>query len=206
MKNNILSLCLLCLMGVCFSSCELIKQLDDETDDRITVFNDAHKNISFNPSQSSIDVNIISSVPWRARSNADWCRVNPVSGQAGNSKVQISADVNKEKETRKAEVRFTAGSAELVIRVSQVGLQSRSLVITHKSEEFTAPIFTGVHSGTVNWGDEVIEDVMSVEEHKYTTPGEKEVSFDLWGEKGAIQVELHGIKDVLRIDLSGLRE
>lgn len=206
MKRNIFLAYLLGLVGFCFSSCEYIKESEDKAEDRITVYNDDHKNIVFSPDVSSLEIYIISNVSWTSSSNADWCHTEPSSGEAGNCTIKIKADMNTGAAQRNADIRFSAGSAEVVISVMQSGVQTRSFTITHKAENFGIPVFYGVYGGTVDWGDNVVEDLMSANEHKYNKSGEKNVTFDLLYEENTMQIEVHGIKDVCRIDISNLRK
>ena len=67
------------------------------------------------------------------------------------------------------------------------------------------PLFSGVYGGYVDWGDGHQNDFGSVEQHEYDKAGEKTVIFELEGEKADIKMNLHGVRHIIRIDLSGLR-
>lgn len=203
MKNNRFA-GMMFLLVFSFSACEVIEHVE-EPEDRITVFNDEHKNIHFNPGGGSVEANIISNTLWTASSDSDWCTVEPSSGESGNIRVTVSVTGNKESETRNARITFTAGSAVFVMNISQTGIDPITMSVTHKADLFYMPLFSGVYGGYVDWGDGHQNDFGSVEQHEYDKAGEKTVIFELEGEKADIKMNLHGVRHIIRIDLSGLR-
>lgn len=206
MKNKMFLICAFVYALLCLSACEAFEHIIDEPEDRITVFNDDHKNLAFSPGESSVDINVISNIPWTASSVEDWYDVDPMSAPSGNTKVTVSVAENMTSEARNSEITFTAGKAVLVINISQTGVKALTFTVTHKADIFHMPLFSGVYDGFVNWGDGSVDEIDVAEVHDYKVSGEKTVSFELMGERNDIQIEMNGIKDVIRIDISGLRK
>lgn len=92
-------------------------------------------------SESSINVRsagetsaiiVKTSVPWTASSSADWCRVNPGTGPAGSTAVEITVDPQPEGgyEDRECLITFVAGGIKSELKILQ--RQANALILSNK--------------------------------------------------------------------------
>ena len=63
--------------------------------------------------------------------SADWCRVSPMSGTAGNASITISASENTGYDDRSEVITLTAGELEMTIAVTQK--QTDAIIISRTS-------------------------------------------------------------------------
>ena len=188
------------------SGCDIFEHGEGQEDDRIALLNDEHLNISFGPATDSLDSRLISNTNWKATSDSKWCIVEPSSGHSGNSKVMFIVSENNEEEPRTANISFTAGSVSLNVQVVQTGISVMTLLITHEADILQSPVFDGLISGHVSWGDGEKSDMKSAESHEYKDKGTKTATFEFIGDPESLQVEIKGITGIQCIDFSGMRK
>lgn len=71
-----------------------------------------------NALNNEIVIAFVSNVDWSASTKDSWVSISPKTGKTGLSKVKINVE-NNEGEERSTSVEFTAGEAQLIIRVNQ---------------------------------------------------------------------------------------
>ena len=78
--------------------------------------------LSFKAEGGSASVAVVSTVKWKAQSNADWCKVKPASGSS-NATLTVTASPFMQQGSREAEIFFTGeGGLSQSLKVSQAGL------------------------------------------------------------------------------------
>lgn len=202
--NRYINSLMVLLVAAATSGCELFDTEEPEKVDLISVVSDADENLSFMGGKDSRQVYIYSEKSWTASSDCSWCTVFPLSGFGGSNQLTISVASNEVSEGREAVITLTSGEAVAYIYVSQAGVQPSVIKITHLGSFFRMPLFEGVFSGTVRWGDGSRSDFSEAKDHEYDAPGQKVVRFELLGDDSALQMDIKGIEGITEIDISGI--
>ena len=115
MKN--IYIFILLLIASFSTSCDQF--MESLTSDRITLANEANKDLHFGGEGGSKSIVMKASTDWSAVSDKKWCRLTPTEGLSSDIQLTINVDENRSDESRKAVVTITAGECSLVIDVTQ---------------------------------------------------------------------------------------
>ncbi len=72
--------------------------------------------------------------------STSWCSVDPISGEAGDSRFTVSVQANNTDSSRSAEIRIISGDDEESIRVEQPGLADESEALDFDDEVFKSAL------------------------------------------------------------------
>ena len=113
MKKNLIYLLFICLF---FAGCE-----DEETEyDLGTVFDVSDVEVIIADTGEGTDNTIITSnVPWTISGTSDWCTVEPMSGEAGTTRVYFTATDNTDTSDRNVQYTLNVGGEKMLITVIQ---------------------------------------------------------------------------------------
>lgn len=113
MKKNLIYLLFICLS---FAGCE-----DEETEyDLGTVFDVSDVEVIIADTGEGTDNTIITSnVPWTISGTSDWCTVEPMSGEAGTTRVYFTATDNTDTSDRNVQYTLNVGGEKVLITVIQ---------------------------------------------------------------------------------------
>ena len=113
MKKNLIYLLFICLF---FAGCE-----DEETEyDLGTVFDVSDVEVIIADTGEGTDNTIITSnVPWTISGTSDWCTVEPMSGEAGTTRVYFTATDNTDTSDRNVQYTLNVGGEKVLITVIQ---------------------------------------------------------------------------------------
>ena len=113
MKKNLIYLLFICLF---FAGCE-----DEETKyDLGTVFDVSDVEVIIADTGEGTDNTIITSnVPWTISGSSDWCTVEPMSGEAGTTRVYFTATDNTDTSDRNVQYTLNVGGEKVLITVIQ---------------------------------------------------------------------------------------
>lgn len=113
MKKNLIYLLFICLS---FAGCE-----DEETEyDLGTVFDVSDVEVIIADTGEGTDNTIITSnVPWTISGSSDWCTVEPMSGEAGTTRVYFTATDNTDTSDRNVQYTLNVGGEKMLITVIQ---------------------------------------------------------------------------------------
>ena len=113
MKKNLIYLLFICLF---FAGCE-----DEETEyDLGTVFDVSDVEVIIADTGEGTDNTIITSnVPWTISGSSDWCTVEPMSGEAGTTRVYFTATDNTDTSDRNVQYTLNVGGEKVLITVIQ---------------------------------------------------------------------------------------
>lgn len=100
------------LLAACMVSCKK----DPKVEDAVTI-KTADATVPVEGGVVSISIN--ASVPWTAKSSADWLSISPTSGEAGDATIKASVLKNENLDDRTAEVTVTAGTKSAKFTVTQ---------------------------------------------------------------------------------------
>lgn len=100
------------LLAACMVSCKK----DPKVEDAVTI-KTADATVPVEGGVVSISIN--ASVPWTAKSSADWLTLSPTSGEAGDATIKASVLKNENLDDRVAEVTVTAGTKSAKFTVTQ---------------------------------------------------------------------------------------
>ena len=100
------------LLAACMVSCKK----DPKVEDAVTI-KTADATVPVEGGVVSISIN--ASVPWTAKSSADWLTLSPTSGEAGDATIKASVLKNENLDDRTAEVTVTAGTKSAKFTVTQ---------------------------------------------------------------------------------------
>lgn len=114
--NRINEVLLLLALFVGLTSC---REIDEKESDRITLANDANRELHFSGDGGSRSIVMKATTIWSAVSDQDWCIVNPPEGTPSDLRLTITADSSRSDEPRTATVTVTAGEATMLITVVQ---------------------------------------------------------------------------------------
>ena len=116
--NKIYILFLVVTLCVCLGSCD---ELTDLLSDRITLSNDANRELHFNGDGGSKSILMKSTSSWSALSDQDWCTVSPAEGLVSDIQLTVTVSASDSVQPRSAKVTVIAGTAEIEISVVQDG-------------------------------------------------------------------------------------
>lgn len=214
------------LAVISLSGCDLLQQ---GVSDGITLVNENDSELEFDWEGDRTKVQVAAMRDWTSESDSKWCIVTPAKGTCEDTVVKILVDKNRTSEDRTAVVTLKAGSTTLEISVVQLGKPDSDeeddsneddsdeddnpdeddetflFMVTHETQNFNMPVIEGDFKGLILWGDGK-EDAYSssVTSHAYVKADERVVIMQLTGKPQDFEVEFPSLKDIVKIDLSGL--
>lgn len=103
------------LAGV-LMACEEKDKEPQEQEESLTLSQEA---VTLSPEGGSATVVLTSSVAWIATPSATWLKVSPDAGNAGSTRITVSAGKNDSGQDRSGTVRISAGTKSASVSVSQ---------------------------------------------------------------------------------------
>lgn len=212
---------------ISLSACEEIQQVVTAG---ITLLNEEKSAVEFTHDGGRVEVAIAAIEDWTAESDSRWCIVTPAKGTNKDTKVVILADKNRKSEDRTAVVTLKTASTTIEINVLQhqkpependdqddsgnndnggnpdvQPAENFLFMITHEAKNFQMPVISGNFTGLILWGDGKEEEFSpSATGHDYFKADERIVIMQFDGRSDSFKVEFNSLKDIVKVDLSGL--
>ena len=207
---------------ISLSACEEIQQVVTAG---ITLLNEEKSAVEFTHDGGRVEVAIAAIEDWTAESDSRWCIVTPAKGTNKDTKVVILADKNRKSEDRTAVVTLKTASTTIEINVLQHQKpepekepdedeeependdqdENFLFMITHEAKNFQMPVIYGNFTGLILWGDGKEEEFSpSATGHDYFKTDERIVIMQFDGRSDSFKVEFNSLKDIVKVDLSGL--
>lgn len=207
---------------ISLSACEEIQQVVTAG---ITLLNEEKSAVEFTHDGGRVEVAIAAIEDWTAESDSRWCIVTPAKGTNKDTKVVILADKNRKSEDRTAVVTLKTASTTIEINVLQHQKpepekepdedeeependdqdENFLFMITHEAKNFQMPVISGNFTGLILWGDGKEEEFSpSATGHDYFKADERIVIMQFDGRSDSFKVEFNSLKDIVKVDLSGL--
>ena len=212
---------------ISLSACEEIQQVVTAG---ITLLNEEKSAVEFTHDGGRVEVAIAAIEDWTAESDSRWCIVTPAKGTNKDTKVVILADKNRKSEDRTAVVTLKTASTTIEINVLQhqkpependdqddsgnndnggnpdvQPAENFLFMITHEAKDFQMPVISGNFTGLILWGDGKEEEFSpSATGHDYFKTDERIVIMQFDGRSDSFKVEFNSLKDIVKVDLSGL--
>jgi hypothetical protein len=207
---------------ISLSACEEIQQVVTAG---ITLLNEEKSAVEFTHDGGRVEVAIAAIEDWTAESDSRWCIVSPANGTNKDTKVVILADKNRKSEDRTAVVTLKTASTTIEINVLQHQKpepekepdedeeependdqdENFLFMITHEAKNFQMPVISGNFTGLILWGDGKEEEFSpSATGHVYFKADGRIVIMQFDGRSDSFKVEFNSLKDIVKVDLSGL--
>lgn len=207
---------------ISLSACEEIQQVVTAG---ITLLNEEKSAVEFTHDGGRVEVAIAAIEDWTAECDSRWCIVTPAKGTNKDTKVVILADKNRKSEDRTAVVTLKTASTTIEINVLQHQKpepekepdedeeependdqdENFLFMITHEAKNFQMPVISGNFTGLILWGDGKEEEFSpSATGHDYFKTDERIVIMQFDGRSDSFKVEFNSLKDIVKVDLSGL--
>ena len=212
---------------ISLSACEEIQQVVTAG---ITLLNEEKSAVEFTHDGGRVEVAIAAIEDWTAERDSRWCIVTPAKGTNKDTKVVILADKNRKSEDRTAVVTLKTASTTIEINVLQhqkpependdqddsgnndnggnpdvQPAENFLFMITHEAKNFQMPVISGNFTGLILWGDGKEEEFSpSATGHDYLKADERIVIMQFDGRSDSFKVEFNSLKDIVKVDLSGL--
>lgn len=160
----------------------------------------SQESVSLGSSGGEIRLNVTSNFGWTGNCGTSDIMMSTKVGEAGTTEVLVTVPGNPGEEERTIEVKFNCQQAKAMLTITQSGSVFSTVVITHISSYFTAPLFEGNgFTGSVLWGDGKSDDISAYVEtpaHEYTKPDTYEVEIKVHDTESFTINSMEGVKSI----------